>query len=131
MADQRRSVMVERLGWSLLLLAPWILRLGTGSFRPIWGAPEIPTWTVIAALAADAVGLALGWVGVRRGLPETHRGRYFALVALSVLAATPIVLVALFLLVHLLAVVLAGPYAFALVGVRAGWGRRTPKWVEE
>src|SRR5260370_28664346 len=131
MADLRRPVLIERLCWAVLVAAPWILHLGTGDFTPAWGAPEIPMWTVVGAFAAAAIGIVLGWVGVRRGLPATHRARYLGLVAASVLVATAIALVGLFELVHLFAVVLALPYGLALVGAAAGWRKRTPNWAEK
>jgi O-antigen/teichoic acid export membrane protein len=115
----------------LLFAAPWILHLGTGDFAPTWGAPEIPTWVVIGTFATAGIGVALGWLGVRRGLPPTHRARYSAMVTASVIVLTPIALIALFQLVHIFAVVLALPYALALVAAFTGWRKKTPKWAEK
>ena len=131
MADPRPSVWVERALWVLLVAAPWILRTVAGEFAPTWGAPEIPTWVVVGTFTTAGIGLVLGWVGVRRGSPQTHRARYAAMVTASIFVLTPIALIALFSLVHILAVVLALPYALAIAGAYAGRRTRMPTWAQK
>src|SRR4051812_1675959 len=81
--------------WVTLIAGPCILHFGSNDFAPTWGAPEIPTWAIVGVFLTAGAGLVLGCLGVRRGFPRAHRGRYFSITILAVLALTPVTLFAL------------------------------------
>lgn len=112
------------LPWVLVIIAPFLLHLGTGDFRPAWGGRVESGVVVSAILGTAALASFLGIRGVQRGMPTERGWGYFSLVVVIVLLLTPVVAVLLFSLVHMYAAVLALPYAVAIVG---GWAERWGK----
>lgn len=105
------------LPWSCLGLGPFLLHRGTGDFAPTWGAGPPPAWTVFGAVLLSAMAVWLGLREILRQRPVQRVGRYAALMAGACLLVTPIALVLLFLLVHVLSPIMALPYAIAGVGL--------------
>jgi hypothetical protein len=98
-----------------VLVAPFVLYLGARHFTlDLLGSPSIPDWAVIGAFVASLAAVFLA-VHDFRAL-RTQGVRVRPLVTFfSVVVASPFVLVAMFLLINFLVLIVAIPYALALV----------------
>lgn len=105
------------VAWAGLGIGPFVLHRGTGDFAPTWGAGPPPTWTVFGAVLLSILAVWVGLTEILRRRPVRGARRYAALIAGTSLLLTLIVLVPLFLLVHVLAPILALPYAIAGAGL--------------
>ena len=101
----------------VLAAAPILLSPAVGEFKPIWGAPVLPTWTAWVAIACALVSLIGGVRLINQGRQGTDGTSYYVMVTGATLAVTIPVWVGLFWLVNLLSFILVLPYALGIVGL--------------
>jgi hypothetical protein len=106
------------IGWTAIraavIAAPFVLHLGTWNVVPMWGSPPFPVWTEVVTFAAAAGAVVLAVHDFRAARCTLKQTLW--LVA-AVLALAPLAAWLLYLVVALLGVILAVPYAAAFVGM--------------
>jgi len=110
----------------VVLVAPFVLHMGTRDVAPMLGSSTFPTWTVVGSVGAALAALVLAGRDLLALRGRSNAGLWVRFTVIMVIVA-PFAALLLYFVIDLLAAILVFPYAAVLVsttyrGMR-GWDR--------